>query len=59
MRFFIEMLRDEEGATAVEYAIMLFLILVAVIGGIGGVGEATGGMWGGIRDELISFGVGD
>lgn len=58
MKHLIRLLRDDEAATSVEYAVMLALILVAVIGAIAQVGEASGGMWGGIRDDLIEFGVG-
>ena len=38
-------LRDEEGATAVEYAIILALILVALITSITAVGNSTSGLW--------------
>lgn len=49
---------DSEGATAVEYAVMLALILVVIVGSIGAVGAQTGGMWGGIRDNLSTAGFG-
>ncbi|MEX0611003.1 MAG: Flp family type IVb pilin [Pirellulales bacterium] len=52
-------LRGSEAATAVEYAVMLALILIAVIGSIGAVGAQTGGMYGGIRDNLIGHGLGN
>ncbi|MDX1965291.1 MAG: Flp family type IVb pilin [Pirellulales bacterium] len=51
-------LREETGATAVEYAVMLALILVAVISAIGSVGAQTGGMWGTIDGDLTSHGFG-
>ncbi len=38
-------LRDEEAATAVEYAVLLALILMAVMSSIGTVGSTSGGMW--------------
>lgn len=44
--------RDEDAATAVEYAVLLALILMAVIGAIGVVGNQTGGLWGGIDSDL-------
>ena len=49
-------LRDEEAATAVEYSVMLALILMAVIGAIGMVGSQSGGMWGGIESDLRDIG---
>jgi pilus assembly protein Flp/PilA len=40
-------LADEIGATAVEYAVLLALILVAVIAAITSVGNSTSGLWSG------------
>jgi pilus assembly protein Flp/PilA len=56
--FFKNLWRQEEAATAVEYAVMLALILIAVIGAIGSVGAQTGGMWGDIDNELTTVGFG-
>lgn len=53
-RFIRQFLRGEEAATAVEYAVMLALILIAVIGAIGSVGSQTGGLWGDINQDLDS-----
>jgi pilus assembly protein Flp/PilA len=41
MRFF----RDEAAVSAVEYAILLALILVAIITAIDAVGNTNSGMW--------------
>lgn len=49
-------LREESGATAVEYAVMLALILVTVIVTISAVGSQTGGMWGNIDTEMQAHG---
>ncbi len=38
-------LEDEQGPTAVEYAVMLALVLVAVIGAVNAVGNATSTKW--------------
>lgn len=51
-------LLGEEGATAVEYAVILALIIIAVVSSIGVVGSQAGGYWGGIRDQFSTFGVG-
>jgi len=51
-------LRDESGATAVEYAVMLGLILLAMLGGIAAVGVENGGMWGQIDADLTANGFG-
>jgi len=56
MRSVFKFLRDEEAATAVEYSVMLAMILLVIIGVIGTVGAQSGGMWGGIEDELQDVG---
>jgi len=56
MRLLVDLLQQEEAATAVEYAVMLAMILLAVIGAIGMVGGETSTMWGGIdRDVTAAF----
>ena len=52
MLFLKRLLRDEAAVTSVEYAVMLAMILLAVIGMIGLLGAQSGGMWGNIVDEL-------
>jgi pilus assembly protein Flp/PilA len=54
----IRLFQEEDGPTAVEYAVLLALILVAIIGAIGSVGAQTGGMWGNNSTELIDAGLG-
>lgn len=38
-------LKDETGATAVEYGLILTLISIAVIGGVGTFGNELEGVW--------------
>lgn len=47
-------LADDGGPTAVEYAVLLGLILVAIIGAIGTVGVGTGGLWSGNANAIDS-----
>ncbi len=54
----LEFLRSEDGPTAVEYAVLLSLILVSIIAAIGLVGSTTGGLYNNIRDELLAAGFG-
>ena len=42
MNRFLQLLRDEEGPTSVEYAVMLALILMACVASITVFGQATG-----------------
>lgn len=54
----LRFLFDDQAATAVEYAVMLAMILLTVIGTIGVVGSQAGGMWGGIQGDLDAHGFG-
>jgi pilus assembly protein Flp/PilA len=56
MRRIYKFIRNDEAATAVEYAVMMAMILMAVIAAVGAVGEQTGGMWGGIVSDLDAVG---
>jgi pilus assembly protein Flp/PilA len=49
-------LGEESGPTAVEYAVMLALILTMIISAVQAVGSSSGGMWGKNRDELQAHG---
>jgi len=50
--------RDEQAATAVEYAVLLALILVAVISAINAVGSSSSGIWANDADKINSATVG-
>ncbi len=52
----VRLLRDEDGPTAVEYAVMLALIIVVVIGGVLQVSNQTGGMYADINGDLDAHG---
>lgn len=58
MVFWRRFLRDAEAATAVEYAVMLALVLISVISAIAAVGGRAGGFWGGIQTNLNAAGFG-
>ena len=49
-------LLSEEGTVAVEYAVMLALILMAMFGTIAMIGGQTGGLWGRIFSRLQEVG---
>ncbi|MDG2380227.1 MAG: Flp family type IVb pilin [Pirellulaceae bacterium] len=59
IRKLLNLCRDEDAATAVEYAVLLALILMAIIAAIGVVGGETGGLWGGIDSKLEDNGFGN
>jgi len=45
MKCILRFLRDESGPTAVEYAVMLALILCVCIGAVGLFGSTASGSW--------------
>lgn len=47
---------DDDGATAVEYAVMLAMILLTAISAVALFGNQAGGMWGGIGTNLSAHG---
>ena len=49
---------DDEAATAVEYAVVLALVLLAVFGSVALVGLRTGEKWDSINTNLDGFGFG-
>lgn len=51
-----EFLTDESGPTAVEYAVLLAMILMMVIAGITAVGGGTNGWWNKTNDEFSTHG---
>ena len=58
MNWLKSLLREEQAATAVEYAVMLALILMAIIASIASVGQGTGGMLSNTKSQLDSVGFG-
>jgi len=58
MYWVLKLLREEDGPAAVEYAVMLALILAAIIASVASVGQGTGGMWSGNKAAFDSVGFG-
>jgi Flp pilus assembly pilin Flp len=58
MKFLLALLKNDEAATAVEYAVMLAAILLTLIAGVIAVGDATGNMYGTIDSEMQGHGIG-
>jgi pilus assembly protein Flp/PilA len=51
-------IRDEQGATAVEYAVMLALILLVTLASIVAVGNATSNSWSDTNTKMSAAGLG-
>ncbi|MFT4027356.1 MAG: Flp family type IVb pilin [Novosphingobium sp.] len=43
------LVRDEHGATAVEYGLILAMIVIAMMGALSGVANETNKMWGNVQ----------
>jgi pilus assembly protein Flp/PilA len=52
--FIKKLLRDEDGPTSVEYAVMLALIVVACVGAVKSMANATAGSFENSAQELQS-----
>lgn len=44
--------RHEKGATAIEYGLILALVVVAVMSSISMLGKLTGGMWNNVSNQV-------
>lgn len=49
---FRRLLRDTRGATAVEYGLIVALIVIAIIGALQGVADKNTGMWAKVSDKI-------
>jgi len=46
-------LRDERGATAIEYALIAALVAVAIIVAVEQLGVSLGSLYGGVKDKVV------
>jgi pilus assembly protein Flp/PilA len=53
-QFFKRLLRDNRGATAVEYGLIVALIVIAVIASVQGVANETNGLWAEVRENVTA-----
>jgi len=59
MKQIVRFLTDEEATTAVEYAVLLGLIVMTAIGAISTFGQGAGGLFSGIHGSLQAVGFGN
>jgi pilus assembly protein Flp/PilA len=50
--YVVRFLKDESGATAIEYGLIAALIAVAIIGGAGALGKQVGTTFNTVADEM-------
>ncbi len=53
-RIFRSLRRDTQGATAIEYGLILGLIVLVVVIGIRGLGSENGSGWGALSSKSIA-----
>lgn len=51
-RLLKRLLGDQRGATAVEYALIIALVVLAIIGGLNNFSNQTIGMWNNVANEV-------
>lgn len=52
--FFKRLLRDNRGATAIEYGLIVSLIVIAMIGALRGVSDENTGMWAWVEEDVLA-----
>lgn len=55
---FQRFVRDEDGATAIEYGLIAALIAVAIIAAVGNIGDRLSTAFGDVNQELLDAEVG-
>jgi pilus assembly protein Flp/PilA len=53
--FFAKLIRDIKAATAVEYALICALIVLAMIAGLNAVASKTITMWNGVSSNVVEY----
>jgi pilus assembly protein Flp/PilA len=52
-RFLVRLLGDKKGATAVEYALIIALIVIAMVGALNGLSSKTNSMWNNVATTVL------
>ena len=52
MRYLRKIARDQKGATAIEYGLILAMIFLAMMVGVVSVGITTSGMWNNVSEAV-------
>jgi pilus assembly protein Flp/PilA len=47
-------LRDPRGATALEYGLIIALVVIAMVAGLTAVADTTTGMWGNVNTKVAN-----
>ncbi len=52
--FFKKLLRDNRGATAIEYGLIASLIVIAIIGAVSAVADEQNGLWAIVEQNITT-----
>lgn len=50
---FKRLLRDDRAATAIEYGLIVSLVVIAIIGALEATGNENGGMWSWVNNDVL------
>jgi pilus assembly protein Flp/PilA len=53
--FFRKLLRCDRGATAIEYGLIVALVVIAIIVSVQSVANETNGLWANVSDHVTSI----
>ncbi len=53
-QFIKRLLRENRGATAVEYGLIVALIVIAIMAALRGVANETNGLWATVREQVTA-----
>jgi pilus assembly protein Flp/PilA len=51
-RCLIKLMDNVRGATAIEYGLIVSLIVIAIVAGISALGSSNGGAWGNLSNKV-------
>ncbi|MFN3945413.1 MAG: Flp family type IVb pilin [Allosphingosinicella sp.] len=54
MRRFGELFKDERGATAIEYGLILALVFLAMVGAVNSFADVVINMWMGVSNDVVA-----
>jgi pilus assembly protein Flp/PilA len=54
MRFLAKLIRDERAATAVEYGLIISMVVLAMVAALGNFAGSTTQMWNNVSQEVAS-----
>ena len=59
MRTFLRLIKDQRGATAIEYGLILAMVFLAVIGAVKALGDEDTSLWASVSSKTVSAMSGD